>query len=39
LLKINFTADGRPDSAAWYVAEPAAWIRQIDALRADKSPG
>jgi hypothetical protein len=39
LLKIHFTADGRPDSAAWYVTAPRAWIKQIETLKGEKSSG
>jgi hypothetical protein len=34
LLKVRFTADGGPDSVAWYVADPRAWKERIEELRA-----
>ena len=34
LLKVRFTADGKPDSLAWYLADPRAWKARIEELTA-----
>jgi hypothetical protein len=34
LLKVRFTADGQPDSLAWFVTDPTAWRERIEAMRA-----
>ena len=38
LLKVRFTADGKPDSVAWYVPDPREWKGRIEGLRAGR-PG
>ena len=34
LLKVRFTADGKPDSLAWYLTDPRAWKTRIEELTA-----
>jgi hypothetical protein len=34
LLKVHFSADGKPDSIAWYLADPRAWKARIEQLTA-----
>ena len=34
LLKVRFTADGKPDSLAWFVTDPTAWRERIEELRS-----
>ena len=37
LLKVRFTSDGKSDSIAWYLADPGAWKRKIEELRAGRA--
>jgi hypothetical protein len=34
LLKVRFSADGKSDSVAWYVADPREWKDRIEDLRS-----
>ena len=34
LLKVRFTVDGQPDSIAWYLTDPRAWMERIEAVQA-----
>lgn len=34
LLKVHFSADGKMDSIAWYLADPKVWKNKIEALKA-----
>lgn len=34
LLKVRFTVDGKPDSIAWYLADPRAWKERIEEAQA-----
>jgi hypothetical protein len=36
LLKVRFVVDGKPDSIAWYVADPRAWKERIEEVQAAK---
>lgn len=36
LLKVVFSADGKQDSIAWYLSDPAAWKHRIEELRSGK---
>ena len=36
LLKVRFSVDGKPDSIAWYLADPRAWQERIEELRAGR---
>lgn len=33
LLKVNFSANGKMDSIAWYLTDPRAWKNRIEALK------
>ncbi len=32
LLKVRFSVEGKPDSIAWYLTDPAAWKNRIEEL-------
>jgi hypothetical protein len=34
LFKVQFAADGQPDSIAWYLTDPTAWKEKIQELQA-----
>lgn len=36
LLKVHFSANGKPDSMAWYLADPHAWKNRIEQLKGGK---
>jgi len=33
LLKVHFELNGKPDSAAWYVHDPQAWLDKLESLQ------
>ena len=33
LLKVQFVAEGKMDSVAWYLADPRAWQARLESLR------
>jgi hypothetical protein len=39
LLKVRFSANGKPDSIAWYLADPGEWKARIEQRMASKSAG
>lgn len=37
LLKVRFVAEGKPDSIAWFLTDPAAWLERIEKLKSDRT--
>lgn len=37
LLKVEFTAEDKQDSIAWYVTDPVPWKNRIEELRAERA--